>query len=77
MSTGVEVDVVLAALSRRIGDMAVELEVAKLELEQAQTVIASLTNRVNSLNVQVARLNGDQVEGPVGVPVGVAEQSHE
>lgn len=60
MSSGVEIDAVLKVLSQRIGNLTVECEVAKLELEVVNATNASLINQVQELK--------RTLEGIVGPP---------
>lgn len=60
MSSGVEIDAVLKVLSQRIGNLTVECEVAKLELEIVNATNASLINQVQELK--------RTLEGIVGPP---------
>lgn len=49
MANGVDVQLVLAALAKKLGDLTLEVEIAKIELQQAHEENASLQNAVSGL----------------------------
>jgi len=49
MANGVDVQLVLAALAKKLGDLTLEAEIAKIELQQAHEENASLQNAISGL----------------------------
>ncbi len=65
MANGVDVQLVLAALAKKLGDLTLEVEIAKIELQQAHEENASLQNAISGLK-RALRSSQQNEEGDNG-----------